>query len=501
MSIFGNFLQNFQNLYNTKAKSHFKNTERSEKSKMANEMNVNILTVQQMNTLIMKLPTPVREHSKRSALIASFLVENLKKHEWFGRLGIDPQHIIDAVRYHDVGKLSVVRDYHHSFYCVQPHKRKIYQSHVPLGVDVVRDELAIYLPASRRGEFEWCVWKAITEHHEQMNGEGFPRGKSSNTISMVGRITALCDAFDNLLFVGAVGKFDFDSAVSELLGMAKVSLDGRLVRIFLEDREALRRYMKDIFDKAEARPAPDELGMQLRYTPIFDLEKKKIYSYRAETRVNDVYYGEMKAAVLLPMADDLGFTLRFEKLAFEKLCEEMDSLWTPVSETIPDFIFPISAQQFENSDFYTLSLALTDKYEIERDKICFALKEADIATTSLDWKSIVNEYSKEGFKFIIEEAGDSSSIMSSLDEISVKGVCFKAYYLDKAGKNSKTKSFVIGMKKMLTHMEIEPMFSGVKKQADVDFLSAIGVRYVSGDFYGEALSIRDIANRSVRGGK
>ena len=78
------------------------------------------ITKKELNMLIMKLPSPIREHSERSALLASFLVERLKDKEWFVKLGIEPQNIVDAVYYHDIGKTRIERDYHHSFYCTAP---------------------------------------------------------------------------------------------------------------------------------------------------------------------------------------------------------------------------------------------------------------------------------------------------------------------------------------------------------------------------------------------
>ena len=75
-------------------------------------------------------------HSARAAANRS----RLKDKEWFAKLEIDPQNIVDAVYYHDIGKTRIERDYHHSFYCTAPHRRKKYESHVNEGIEAVKEE-------------------------------------------------------------------------------------------------------------------------------------------------------------------------------------------------------------------------------------------------------------------------------------------------------------------------------------------------------------------------
>ena len=437
--------------------------------------------------LIMKLPSPIRDHSERSALLASFLVERLKDKTWFVNLGIDPQNIVDAVYYHDVGKTRIERDYHHSFYCTAPHRRQRYESHVSEGIEAIKEELLYYLPAYERPSFEWCVSKAITEHHEELNGRGFPEAKDARSISIVGRITAVVDRFDNILFVGSMGTFDFDSAVEELRGMVG-ALDKRIVNAFLSDVEALREYAVDIYEAEKNKPAPDTFGIKLEYFPRYKAREKAIDSYRVKVKVNDAYFGTLKGDVLAPIGAQSGQIVRFEKLAFKRLCEDLDSMWTP-DTNIPRVIFEVSAQQFKNKDFYRYVLKTVEDYEIEPDRITFALIEADMISSAVDWSAILDSYVNAGFSFIVDDAGDKFSILPYLDELPIKCVCLKPYLLDKIGTNTKTKAYVIGLSKMLEAMGIKAEFLNVRKQSEVDLLAAIGIDYFAGDLYGEPLTV------------
>ena len=444
----------------------------------------------ELNMLIMKLPSPIRDHSERSALLASCLVERLKNRKWFLNLGIDPQDIVDAVYYHDIGKLSIERDYHHSFYCTAPHRRQRYEEHVSAGIELIKEELLLYLPAYDRPTFEWCVSKAISEHHEELIGTGFPCAKDARGISIVGRITAVVDRFDNMLFVGALGTFDFDSAVSELKALEGV-LDKRLIAVMLEDVDALREYTKEMYDAEQSKKSPDTYGIKLEYSPAHRNGEKGIDAYRVAVKVNDAYFGMLKYDILAPIGEQSGQLIRFEKLAFRRLCEDLDSLWTP-GGSIPNVIFRVSAEQFKNKEFYRYVIETADSYEIEHNKICFSLVEADMVSSAIEWRDALAPYVSAGFKFSVNNAGDRFSIISALDDLPIASVCMKVGFLDGITTSSKTKALVIGYIKMLETMEIDAEFSNVRKSTDAELLVAIGVKYLSGDYYGESVTVETL---------
>lgn len=445
------------------------------------------ISKKELNMLVMKLPSPIRAHSERSSLLAAFLVERLKSRAWFERLAIEPQDIVDAVYYHDIGKAKIERDYHYSFYCTAPHRKKRYESHVSEGIEAIKEELLYYLPAYERPSFEWCVCQAISEHHEELTGRGFPNGKDARGISIVGRITAVVDRFDNILFVGAMGTFDFDSAVEELRGLIG-ALDKRLVNAMLEDIDALREYASAIYETEKNKPSPDTYGIKLEYFPRYKIGEKEIDSYRVKVNVNDAYFGALKADILAPIGEQSGQNLRFEKLAFKLLCEELDSIWTP-DRRIPTVVFRVSAQQFKNKDFYRYALETAEQYEVEPSNICFALLEADMVSSGLDWIDVLAPYANAGFSFIVDEACDRLSIFPYLDELPVRCVCLKPHLIEKIGMNTKTKAYVIGVSKMLESMGIKAEFLNVRKQSEYELLAAIGIDYFAGDLYGGPFTV------------
>ena len=250
----------------------------------------------------------------------------------------------------------------------------------------------------------------------------------------------------------------------------------------------MREYTKDIYETEKNKPAPDTYGIKLEYRPRYKVGEKAIDSYRVKIKVNDAYYGTLKADILAPIGEQSGQIVRFEKLAFKKLCEDLDSLWTPDND-IPNVVFGVSAQQFKNKDFFRYVVETAEDYEIDPSNICFALVEADMIRSGLDWNTVLDSYVNAGFTFVIDELGDKFSMLPYLDELPIKCVCLKPYLLDKIGTNTKTKAYVIGLSKMLESMGIKAEFLNVRKQSELELLTAIGIDYFAGDFYGEPLTI------------
>ncbi|EGD58035.1 metal dependent phosphohydrolase [Novosphingobium nitrogenifigens DSM 19370] len=85
---------------------------------------------------------------------------------------------------------------------IEPHRlpTEIWQQHVPLGhAFVVRSKLSEN------------VARACLEHHERMDGTGWPQARPGSSLSQLGRMAAICDAYD-LLATGTSERPGLDPA-------------------------------------------------------------------------------------------------------------------------------------------------------------------------------------------------------------------------------------------------------------------------------------------------
>lgn len=144
---------------------------------------------------------PTIEHGWRVAEIATAIAH---------RLGLSDQHVA-AVRaagiMHDIGKIALSVD------DILDHKGKLSQrdwraikEHPQASYDVIS---SIRWP--------WPVADIVFQHHERMDGSGYPAGRRGETIMLEARILAVADAFDARSQRGdQVGAFGSEAALKHL---------------------------------------------------------------------------------------------------------------------------------------------------------------------------------------------------------------------------------------------------------------------------------------------
>lgn len=88
---------------------------------------------------------------------------------------------------HDVGKIRLPDQVRLSDASFAPAEYRQYQSHVALGVEIAQQ---LGLPAA--------VQDTIAQHHEMMDGSGFPHQLPGSRISQAGKVLALVNRYENM---------------------------------------------------------------------------------------------------------------------------------------------------------------------------------------------------------------------------------------------------------------------------------------------------------------
>jgi len=120
-------------------------------------------------------------HQQRTAALASSIAREL---------GLSDE-IIDGLRMaatiHDIGKISVPAE----ILCKPSHltdtERSLIMVHVQAGYDMLKDIV-----------FPWSIAKIILQHHERMDGSGYPLGLNGPDILPEARILAVADVIESM---------------------------------------------------------------------------------------------------------------------------------------------------------------------------------------------------------------------------------------------------------------------------------------------------------------
>ncbi len=88
---------------------------------------------------------------------------------------------------HDIGKISVPTDILNKPGKLNIHEFGLVKEHAQIGYDIVKDI-----------EFSQPIAQIILQHHEKMNGSGYPQGISGENIILEARILAIADTVESM---------------------------------------------------------------------------------------------------------------------------------------------------------------------------------------------------------------------------------------------------------------------------------------------------------------
>lgn len=136
--------------------------------------------------------------------------------------------ILRAARYHDVGKIYIEDAILTKPGALTDEEYHQMKRHVVLGEELIA------------GVFNAEIFKIMSQHHERMDGSGYPEGLKGFEISEEGRILAICDSFDAMVTdrVYKQGK-EISESLAELKSQSGRLYDGELVAIFADLIEAM----------------------------------------------------------------------------------------------------------------------------------------------------------------------------------------------------------------------------------------------------------------------
>ena len=137
------------------------------------------------------------QHCLRVAIFAGIMAKWMEL-EWS-----DIRTIVTAAFLHDVGKFKFPPTFlHRTVDDFQGTELQLYKTHCQIGRNMVRDY-----------KFEEPIPTAVYQHHEFMNGSGFPSGIRGKDTHLFAKIIAAADAYDALISErpGHVKKTPFDA--------------------------------------------------------------------------------------------------------------------------------------------------------------------------------------------------------------------------------------------------------------------------------------------------
>lgn len=119
-------------------------------------------------------------HSVHVSLLSAMIAK------WNGLRGQDIQNIALAGLFHDLGKSKIPTDILNKPGSLEPHEFSVMKRHSELGYEL----------AKAQDVFIKDVLRGIIEHHERLDGTGYPYGLKKDQIHPYAQIIAIADVYD-----------------------------------------------------------------------------------------------------------------------------------------------------------------------------------------------------------------------------------------------------------------------------------------------------------------
>ena len=137
---------------------------------------------------------------------------------------------------HDIGKLSVPTEILQKPGALDDDERAVIEKHPIWGIRLLAE----------LGGFSGCVRRLVRDHHERLDGSGYPAGLREDEIQLDARILAVCDVYDALISPRVYrGPWTHEQAIAHLHEHAGTQFDRRSV-------EALDRVLESERARAAA---------------------------------------------------------------------------------------------------------------------------------------------------------------------------------------------------------------------------------------------------------
>ncbi len=208
-----------------------------------------------------------RGHSQRVAMYSLVIANELEEEGTYSFVKELRNSLVMSALLHDIGKIAIRDDILFKPGKLTPEEYAIVKTHPEKGAEIVR-----MIPA-----LDSNVIAGILEHHERMDGKGYPRTLKGDQIHIFGRIIGLADAFDAIVTSRPYAEgASYMFALSRIEELSGTAFDPVLVRAMMRgfrDQSA----WKELSSIATANPRSATAKEEVRDSDNADRTLRRVF--------------------------------------------------------------------------------------------------------------------------------------------------------------------------------------------------------------------------------
>lgn len=238
----------------------------------------------------------------------------------------------------------------------------------------------------------------------------------------------------------------------------------------------------------ELRIAVREKQFELFYQPQVD-KNKRVLGAEALLRWHHPERGLIGPYDFISVAERVGLIVPIGEWVIEEACQQL-SQWQQHDELKQlTLSVNVSYKQLKEPGFVQLVEDLTNKCEINKERLCLELTESVFVDNMSSSIAIMNELRDLGIHFSLDDFGTGYSSLRYLKQLPLKHLKIDKSFVDDLDNDKSDQSIVRAIILMSEALGLQTIAEGVETEGQQDYLRAEGCLFYQGYLFSKPLPI------------
>ena len=224
------------------------------------------------------------------------------------------------------------------------------------------------------------------------------------------------------------------------------------------------------------------------YQPVYSCKTGKLTTAEALVRMRDEERNLISPGVFIPLAEENGLIEEITDVVIEQTCR---LLADPAARELECVSINLSAQQFLSEDLIRGMDAMMEKYSFDPKRLRLEVTERVLLENAPKTRMVMEELSRRGFEFSLDDFGTGHSNLSLILEYSFSCIKLDRSLIREYPENERSASIVNAMVKLFQGMGCQITAEGVETQTQAKALEDRGVEWLQGFYYAKPMPVEE----------
>jgi diguanylate cyclase (GGDEF)-like protein/PAS domain S-box-containing protein len=316
---------------------------------------------------------------------------------------------------------------------------------------------------------------------------------------------------------------DTEIAVTACIGIALAPTDGTISEELLRNAEAAMQVGKsrggdtiEMFSPTIRQSAIEQLSLEaalraalagnrisVAYQPIVDAYSGSLVALEALARWNDPERGSIPPDIFIPIAEEMGFTVRLGEYILQRTCRRMRRL-IEIGNTKLYASVNISPRQFREPTFAADVRRILEVCDLPPHNLQLEVTEnAYISGVDASIRNM-SILKRMGIRVSIDDFGTGFSALAYLKRLPIDGIKIDRSFIADITHDTADQGIVRAVITLAENLGLLVVAEGVETEQQVRILRTLGCRHLQGYYFGRPIPeevieerLRDLAAREA----